>query len=108
MDAQLKRGLLDVCVLKALSEEDSYGYAIVKSLAGRIEISESTLYPILRRLETGGCVIEYSREKNGRLRKYYAITDEGNDRIDRFLSEWQEVNAIYDYIRGGGPGDDEG
>jgi PadR family transcriptional regulator PadR len=107
MDAQLKRGLLDVCVLKALSKEDSYGYAIVRSLTGRIDISESTLYPILRRLEAGGAVTEYSRETGGRLRKYYAITGDGRERIARFLDEWREVNAIYEYIRGEGLGDDE-
>ena len=91
-----------MCVLKALSGEDSYGYAIVKSLAGRIDISESTLYPILRRLEAGGWVTEYSRETGGRLRKYYAITGEGRERIARFLEEWREVNAVYEYIRGEG------
>lgn len=107
MDAQLKRGLLDVCVLKALSKEDSYGYAIVKSLSGRIDISESTLYPILRRLEAAGCVTEYSKETGGRLRKYYAVTDEGRARIARFLDEWREVAAIFDYIRGEGTDDDE-
>ena len=107
MDAQLKRGLLDVCVLKALSGGDSYGYAIVKSLSGRIDISESTLYPILRRLEAGGCVAEYSRETGGRLRKYYAITAEGRARIARFLDEWREVNAVYEYISGEGFSDDE-
>ncbi len=107
MDAQLKRGLLDVCVLKALSTEDSYGYAIVKSLAGRIDISESTLYPILRRLEAAGCVTEYAKETGGRLRKYYAITGEGRERIARFLEEWREMSAIYDYIREEGTADDE-
>ena len=107
MDTQLKRGLLEACVLKALSREDSYGYAIVKSLAGRIDISESTLYPILRRLEVAGSVREYARETGGRLRKYYAITSEGRERIARFLDEWREVSAIYDYIRGEGLSDDE-
>ncbi len=104
MDAQLKRGLLDVCVLKALSAEDSYGYAIVKTLAGRVDISESTLYPILRRLEAAGFVNEYAREMDGRLRKYYAITENGRERIARFLLEWQDVNAIYEFIRGKGDG----
>ena len=83
MDAQLKRGMLDACVLSALLKGDSYGYAIIRQLSGRVDVSESTLYPILRRLEGAGCVEEYSKETGGRLRKYYAITPEGRARIVR-------------------------
>lgn len=100
MDIQLKRGLLDVCVLVALRTADSYGYKIIKDLSDHVEISESTLYPILKRLETGACVVSYSTEHNGRLRKYYQITDIGRERIDEFLTEWSEVMHIYEFIRG--------
>ena len=74
MDAQLKRGLIEICVLVALKQQDSYGYQIIKDVSPYAELSESTLYPILKRLEGAGCIQSYSREHNGRLRKYYAIT----------------------------------
>ena len=101
MDAQLKRGLLEVCVLAAMQEADSYGYKLIKDISPHIAISESTLYPILKRLETAGCVTVYAVEHNGRLRKYYRITDAGRARIDEFLREWQDVMRIYEFIRGG-------
>ena len=69
MDAQLKKGLLDVCVLAAIRKEESYGYKIISDLAPHIEISESTLYPILRRLESSGAVTTRSEIHNGRVRK---------------------------------------
>ena len=99
MDIQLKRGLLDVCVLKALKSGDSYGYRIIKDISPFVDISESTLYPILKRLESAGLLTEYSREHNGRLRKYYSITDPGRERIEAFLSEWDEVMQAYRFIK---------
>ena len=98
MDAQLKKGLLDVCVLVALQERDSYGYQIIKDVNPIVEISESTLYPILKRLEAGGFVTTYSMEHNSRLRKYYHLTDRGRQRIGEFLVEWQDVMRAYRYI----------
>lgn len=100
MDIQLKRGMLDVCVLSALLREDSYGYKIIKDLQPCVEISESTLYPILRRLEGTGALSVYSAEHNGRLRKYYAITQSGRERIQEFLEEWKAMLNIYEYIEG--------
>lgn len=98
MDAQLKKGLLDVCVLVALKERDSYGYQIIKDVSPIVEISESTLYPILKRLEAGGFVTTYSMEHNSRLRKYYRLTDQGRQRIRDFLVEWQDVMRAYRYV----------
>jgi len=98
MDIQLKRGLLDVCVLAAIKDEDSYGYQIIKDMKPYVEISESTLYPILRRLETGGLLTVRSAEHNGRLRKYYHITDLGRSRIEEFKGEWAEILSIYQFI----------
>lgn len=98
MDAQLKKGLLDVCVLVALKERDSYGYQIIKDVSPIVEISESTLYPILKQLEAGGFVTTYSMEHNSRLRKYYRLTDQGRQRIRDFLVEWQDVMRAYRYI----------
>lgn len=98
MDAQLKKGVLDACVLAAISKQDSYGYQIVKDVSACIEISESTLYPILKRLETAGALKTYAIEHNGRLRKYYRITEEGRQRIDDFCASWDEMVRIHDYI----------
>ena len=78
MDIQLKKGVLDVCVLYAISEGESYGYKIISDLTGIIEISESTLYPILKRLEAGGYVVTRTAEFSGRLRRYYKITPMGS------------------------------
>lgn len=105
MDVQLKRGFLEICVLAALEKEDSYGYKIIKDISCCINISESTLYPILKRLESGKCLTVYSVEHNGRLRKYYRITDVGKKRIGEFLSEWQDIMNVYYYIKGEHQGD---
>ena len=98
MDVQLKRGLLDVCVLAAIKNEDSYGYKIIKDLKPCITLSESTLYTILKRLETAGMLTVRSAEHNGRLRKYYHITEAGLGRIEAFRDEWKEVISIYQFV----------
>ncbi len=98
MDVQLKRGLLEICVLTVLFRGDSYGYQIIKDVSPHIEISESTLYPILKRLEAGGLLTVYSVEYNSRLRKYYKITDEGISRMRDFVTEWEEVMKVYHFI----------
>ncbi|MBE6574300.1 MAG: PadR family transcriptional regulator [Ruminococcaceae bacterium] len=98
MDNQMKRGLLDVCVLAAIKDEDSYGYKIIKDIKPYVEISESTLYPILRRLEAAQMLTVRSAEHNGRLRKYYHITDAGISRIEDFKNEWGEMISIYKFI----------
>lgn len=98
MDMQLKRGLLDICVLAAIKSEDSYGYQIIKDMKPYVEISESTLYPILRRLENAELLSVHSVEHNGRLRKYYHITPLGLKRIGAFQDEWKEIQSIYRFI----------
>ena len=98
MDIQLKRGLLDVCVLAAIKNEDSYGYQIIKDMKPYVEISESTLYPILRRLETAQLLTVRTAEHNGRLRKYYHITDAGLMRLKTFEEEWRELKQIYEFV----------
>ena len=100
MDNQLKRGVLDVCVLAATARQDSYGYQIIRDVSPYVELSESTLYPILRRLEAAGMLTVYSVEHNGRLRKYYRITDTGRQRLGEFTGEWRELMRIYDYVAG--------
>ena len=98
MDIQLKRGLLDVCVLAAIKNEDSYGYKIIKDMKPYIELSESTLYTILKRLEAAGMLTVRTAEHNGRLRKYYHITDAGLRRIEDFKEEWAEIMSIYRFV----------
>ena len=98
MDVQMKRGLLDVCVLAAIKNEDSYGYKIIKDMKPYLELSESTLYTILKRLETASLLTVRSAEHDGRLRKYYHITDAGRKRLSDFKEEWQEVMQIYQFV----------
>lgn len=98
MDIQLKRGLLDVCVLAAIKNEDSYGYKIIKDMKPYIEMSESTLYTILKRLESANMLTVRTVEHDGRLRKYYHITKSGVKRIEAFKNEWREVMSIYQFV----------
>ncbi len=98
MDIQMKRGLLDICVLAAIKNEDSYGYQIIKDIKPYVTISESTLYPILRRLEASEFLTVRSVEHNGRLRKYYHITALGLKRIEMFAEEWKEIMSIYKFV----------
>ena len=98
MDIQLKRGLLEVCVLAAIKSQDSYGYQIIKDMKPFIEMSESTLYTILKRLETANMLTVRTAEHGGRLRKYYRITPEGLQRIEEFKDEWNELLSIYRFV----------
>ena len=106
MDIQLKRGLLNVCVLAAIRSEDSYGYKIIKDMKPYIELSESTLYTILKRLETSKMLTVRTAEHDGRLRKYYHITDEGLKRIDEFRNDWKEILSIYRFVTKEDDGDE--
>ena len=107
MDVQLKRGLLDVCVLAAIKSEDSYGYKIIKDMKPYIDLSESTLYTILKRLETAGMLTVRTAEHGGRLRKYYHITNEGLKRIQDFKDAWSEILSIYRFVTKEDRGNDE-
>ena len=98
MDIQLKRGLLDVCVLAAIKNEDSYGYQIIKDMKPYIDMSESTLYTILKRLELAGMLTVRTSEHGGRLRKYYHIAKAGLGRIEDFKDEWREVMLMYQFV----------
>ncbi len=98
MESQFRRGVLDACVLAVLERGESYGYQMVKDISEFIPITESTLYPILKRLGAAEMLTVTSQEHNGRLRKYYSITDKGRDHITQLLQEWEEVVRIYRYI----------
>ena len=98
MDTQLKRGLIEVCVLAALLDGESYGWALIKEISIHVEIFESTLYPILKRLEAADLLTVSSKEHNGRLRKYYKITEKGISRVNDFIDEQREMQKIFAYI----------
>ncbi|MEA4833467.1 MAG: PadR family transcriptional regulator [Oscillospiraceae bacterium] len=100
MDIQLKRGVVEICVLAAMLKGETYGYQLIKDIEPHIEISESTLYPILKRLETSGCLTVRSAEHNGRLRKYYSISYEGMEKIKEFLCNWDSIMKTYKFIKG--------
>lgn len=102
MDAQMKKGLLDVCVLFILKKEDTYGYKLTQEITDLLETSESALYPVLRRLESQGLLETYSAEYSGRLRRYYRITADGITRLNEYVAELNELKKIVDYIIGGG------
>jgi PadR family transcriptional regulator PadR len=104
LDIQLKRGLLDVCVLAAIKDEDSYGYKIIKDMKPFIELSESTLYTILKRLEGADMLTVRTAEHGGRLRKYYHITENGLNRIEEFKDDWKEILSIYRFVTKEGDG----
>ena len=99
MNIQMKKGIVEICVLSTLRKEPSYGYKIINDISEIVSISESTLYPILRRLEINGCLETYTQEFNGRLRKYYKITDEGINKINDFISEWSKVEKAFRFIK---------
>ena len=101
MDAQIKKGVLDACVLFALSRGESYGYKIIEDLKDIIIISESTLYPILKRLEGCGAVTSRAVEYNGRLRRYFAITALGQEKLKESKRDFEAINTIYFKIFGG-------
>ena len=98
MDNQMKRGILDVCVLAAIKSEESYGYKIIKDMKPYLDMSESTLYTILKRLETAEMLTVRTAEHEGRLRKYYRITETGMKRIEDFKEEWRELLSIYSFV----------
>lgn len=101
MDAQMKRGFLEVCVLASIKRQDSYGYQIVKDVPAVLNLTESTLYPLLKRLESAGLLTVYAIEHNGRLRKYYRITPAGVTYLDEFLKDWDDVLDVYEYVKRG-------
>ena len=107
MDIQLKRGLLDVCVLAAIKSEESYGYKIMKDVKPYAELSESTLYTILKRLETADMLTVRTAEHGGRLRKYYRITEAGLGRLADFKNEWKEILLLYQFVTKEDTGNDE-
>ncbi|WP_028263432.1 PadR family transcriptional regulator [Atopobium fossor] len=98
MDSQMKRGFIEACILAAVCDKESYGYAIIKDIPSALELTESTLYPVLKRLEQAQLVASRSAEHNGRLRKYFHATPEGKLRLKQFTQERQQAIELYNYV----------
>lgn len=99
---QLGTPLLDACVLAILIREDAYGYILTQNVKDIINISESTLYPVLRRLQQDDCLTAYDKPYQGRNRRYYKITDSGKERCKTYIAEWNDYKAKVDNILMGG------
>jgi PadR family transcriptional regulator PadR len=95
MDTQIKKGIPEICVLEILSRGTSYGYKLIADLKDVFPVSESTLYPILRRLELSGALSTDGREYNGRLRKYFSITGIGIEKLNEAKRDLAELTEIY-------------
>lgn len=97
MDAQLKKGVLDICILSLLSREEKYGYEIIKEIQPYFEdTDESVFYAVIRRLNKSGLTdIRYSEESNGPVRKYYSLTDLGKETLRKYKSSWKYIEAIF-------------
>lgn len=80
--------LLDALVLSVVAKEDTYGYKITQEIREAMEMSESTLYPVLRRLLKSECLTTYDQEYLGRNRRYYQITDKGKEQLKLYREEW--------------------
>ena len=101
MTYQLTAPLLDACVLGIVDHEDSYGYTLTQKMRQIVDISESTLYPVLRRLQKSGHLRTYDAPFQGRNRRYYAITDEGRKLLEYYASEWEEYKSRIDELLAG-------
>ena len=92
--------MMDACVLATLDKEDTYGYQITKDIQEHFAVSESTLYPVLRRLQKDGCLTIYDEPFNGRNRRYYKITPLGRQQLAGYKAEWKVYAANIDHIFG--------
>ena len=98
---QLGAPLLDACVMAALVDGDAYGYVLTKKVQDVIDISESTLYPVLRRLQKDGLLTTYDVPDSGRNRRFYSLTDTGREKLDDYVSEWKEYRNKINTLLGG-------
>ena len=102
MSFQIGTMLLDSCVLAVLSREDTYGYILTQNIKEIMDISESTLYPVLRRLQSDGCLTAYDQPFQGRNRRYYQITAPGKEKLGGYLLDWRDFKCRVDQILSGG------
>lgn len=99
MNPQLKKGFLEYCILAVLNKGDSYGYQIIKDVEAAFPISESTLYPILKRLEKNEYITSHNEIYHNRVRRYYHLTSTGVTRSQNFLAEQDKIERIYQFVR---------
>ncbi|MDR4885974.1 PadR family transcriptional regulator [Fredinandcohnia sp. QZ13] len=93
MNVQFKKGVLELCVLVLLDKKDCYGYELVQEISDQIEISEGTVYPLLRRLTKEEYFTTYLQESSeGPSRKYYRLTDKGRTYLHQLVDEWKEFS----------------
>lgn len=99
MNPQFNKGVIEMCVLALVAQRDFYGYELVESISKKIDISEGTVYPILRRLTQEGFFETYLRESSeGPPRKYYRITPAGKKSIKPLLDDWRHFVGSVDFI----------
>ncbi|MBQ1392549.1 MAG: PadR family transcriptional regulator [Lachnospiraceae bacterium] len=98
MTYQLTAPLLDACVLGIVAVEDAYGYTLTQKVREIVDLSESTLYPVLRRLQKDGFLTTYDKPFQGRNRRYYKITGEGKEKLRFYQSEWQDYKKKIDQL----------
>ena len=103
---QLGSALLDAFVLAVLDSQDAYGYVLTQSVKQVMDISESTLYPVLRRLQKDGLLSTYDQPFSGRLRRYYALTDAGRDKLNEYRAEWKAYTLRVNSLLYGGNNND--
>ena len=107
MAIQITGTLLDACVLAVLAEGDAYGYSLTQKLRKTVDVSESTLYPVMRRLQTDECLTTYDEPHSGRNRRYYKITERGLQKFRSCVEEWELFKQRIDSILGGDGSDKE-
>ena len=103
---QVGAALLDACILAVLSREDAYGYVLTQNVKEILNVSESTLYPVLRRLQKEDCLTAYDMPYAGRNRRYYRITDSGKEKLNEYIHEWGGYKEKVDKILSGGKRDE--
>lgn len=106
MAFQLGSALMDACVLAVLNRGDTYGYVLTQQVREIMDISESTLYPVLRRLQKDGCLETYDQSFQGRNRRYYKVTEKGKEKYEEYIKEWEEYKVKIDKILLGGIGNE--
>ena len=102
MNTQFKKGIIELCVLKIVSNKDMYGFELIQSISTEIEVNENTIYPILRRLTKQGLFDTYTETMSiGAPRKYYKITGEGTEKLNEYESEWKKfIDSVYRILGG--------
>jgi len=107
MNFQVGAALLDACVLAILSREDAYGYVLTQNVKEILNVSESTLYPVLRRLQKENYLTAYDMPYDGRNRRYYQITDTGKEKLSEYSQQWDEYKGKVDKLLSGGVSDEQ-